>query len=232
MHNLSRQTDERFPLPVSEKSILTRAVRRFPKCLRNVLTWFVTEPREAPGSMCFGSYSPVTLEPLRYDQGGDYTRLDYAMQTWKDHGHWFDGVGFRVSCPWTVLVIQHCVTPTGNVTKRVKDVIKRVHGYWEFTRNGTDIQGILSWPQRLQSRGGVIAGHPVFLCGEGPCGVTGRAVPGCGGDPLVTDQDALSVLLYKMATTPAVDVLARPRRDAKSGGRRSENQQLGLFDDL
>src|ERR1039457_3627609 len=90
MHNLSRQTDERFPLPVSEKAILKRAVRRFPKCLRNVPNWFVTEPREVPGSAYFGSYSPVTLERLRFDQSGDYSRLDYAMQTWKDHGHWID----------------------------------------------------------------------------------------------------------------------------------------------
>src|ERR1035438_10481923 len=214
MHNLSRQTDARFPLP--EKAILTRAVRRFPKCLRNVPNWFVTVPYEVPGSMNFGSYSPVTLAPLRYDRRGDYSSLEYAMQTWRDHGHWFDGVGFHVTSPWAVLVVQHCVTPTGNITRRVKDVIKRVQGYWELTRNRKDIQGILSWPQRVQSRGGVIAGHPVYLCGEGVCGVTGRMVPGCGGDPLSTDQDALSVMLYKMATTPAVDVLARPRRDTKS----------------
>ena len=202
MHHLIRHTDERFPLPVSEKAILTRAVRRFPKCLRNVPNWFVTEPYELPGSMYFRSYSPVTLEPLRYDQVDDYVSLDVAMQTWKDHGHWFDGVGFHVTSPWVILVVQHCVKPNGSVTRRVKDVIKRLRGYWEFTRNGKDVQAILSWPNRLQSRAGVIAGHPAFLCGEGVCGVTGHVVPGCGGDPLSTDQDAFSVMLYEMATKP------------------------------
>ena len=230
MRTRTRQIDERFPLPVSEKAILTRAVRRFPKCLRNVPNWFVTEPYEVPGSMYFGRYSPVTLQPLRYDQAGDYVPLHIAIQTWKDHGHWFDGVGFHVTSPWVVLVVQNCVTPTGNVTKRAKAVIKRLHGHWEFTRNGKDIQGILSWPQRLQSRSGVVAGHPVFLCGEGVCGVTGRIVPGCGGDPASSDQDAFSVMLYEMATKSAVDVLARPRQDTKGGGG-AKCEQLRLFDE-
>jgi hypothetical protein len=207
-------------------------MRRIPECLRTIPIWFLSEPYEEPGSAYFNRYSATTLAPLRYNQAGDYTSLDSAVQIWKDHEHWFDGIAFRVSCPWAVLVIQHCVTPQGHLTKKIRDVANRVRGYWELTRNGKDVQAFLLHPQPLQSRGGVVAGHPVFLCGEGVCGVTGRAIPGCGGNPLSTDQDAFSDILREMATAPKLDVLAHPSA-ISTGASQGEvaSRQLGLFDE-
>jgi hypothetical protein len=183
--------------------------------------------------MCFGRISAVTLGPLHCDKPEEFTDLKYAISTWHDHSHWLDGAGFRVTCPWIVMVIERCMTPGGNVNKRIGGVIKRLGGYWEVTRNGTDIQGVLSWPQRLESKAGVVAGHAVYLCGEGVTGMTGRKVPVCDGDPLSTDQDAFSVMLSEMGTKPPVDVRARPMpntRNTTSDGRRPTVKQLSLFE--
>jgi|SRR5665213_13074 len=180
------------------------AIRRIPKCLRYASIWFVTEPRGDPGSMSFVPYSAVTLAPLRYDRPEDYIILDWAVEAFETHLHWLDGCGFRVRNVWKVLVIQNCLTPAGNVTGGVREVIRRLGGFWESTRDGKSIQGILWSPQRQDSRGGVIAGHPAYLCSEGVCGVTGNGVPGFMGDPMQTYQDVFSAVIREMATAPRV----------------------------
>jgi hypothetical protein len=174
-----------------------------PKCLRRLPIWFVTERRGDPGSIGFNRYSAVTLSTLEYDRASDYACLDDAIQAWQDHRHWLDGVAFRVTNPWVVLVIQNCLTSGGNLLKRVRNIIKHVGGYWEVTKNGQDIQGIFWCPQKQASRAGFIAGHPAFLCGEGVCAVSGSGLKGLTSDPLQTDIDALGVVLGDMVVPKA-----------------------------
>lgn len=189
-----------------------RLLRRIPKCLRHNSRWFVTEPRGDPDSVPHALYSAVTLEPLRYGNDRDYTILEWAIQAWEDHEHWFDGVACRVNHPVTVLYVQDCMTPRGHVTKEVREVIRRIGGYWERTRSGPDIQGILHLQERQErqeSRGGIIAGHRVYLCSEGICKVTGDGVPGFMGDPMQTNQEAFSAIIREMTTKAAVEPAAR-----------------------
>jgi len=204
-------------------------LRRIPKCLRHLPIWFLTEARGERGSMNFSQYSAVTLAPVRHRGPGDFTDLDTAIEVWQDHGHWFDGCGFRVTSPWVVLVIRGCVTATGNVSSRIRDAAKHVGGFWEVTRNGKDVQAVLAWSETLESRSSVFAGYPVYLCAEGVCGVTGRAVRGCGGNPMSTNTEAFSLVLHEMATALSVGVLDRPVNNVNRDGRRP--RQMKLFDE-
>jgi hypothetical protein len=165
------------------------------------------------------------MSPLEYGRASDYTVLDDAVLAWQDHRAWSDGVAFQVKAPWMVLIIMNCLTPGGSLKRQIRDVIGHIGGYWEFTRNRADIQGTLCFPQQQDLQGGVIAGHRAFLCWEGVCGVTGRGIPGSMGDPMETDQDALSAVLHQMVNTPSVGVA---KSNARSSGSRP--QQLKLFD--
>jgi hypothetical protein len=210
-----------------------RLLRRIPKSVRYTSNWLVTEPRGDPGSMYFNRYSAVTLGPLHYEKQEDYTTLDQAAQAVEDHSHWFDGVALRVRGPWAVLVIQNCLTPAGNVTKGVRQVIKRIGGYWEVTRDGQAIQGILHLSHRQESRGGMIAGYPAFLCREGVCGVTGNGVPGLMGDPMATDQEGFAAVLHEMVTTPSSGGPGKPNEPTTGveGKPPRGEQQMKLFDE-
>src|ERR1051326_6690383 len=153
-------------------------VTRIPETLAIQQRWFVTEPGDGEESALLRLYSPFTLSPLQ--NPSDYSDLAYALETWENHEHWFDGVAFRVTAPWLMLTIGQSVTPAGRVTRSARDIAKNLCGYWEISRNGHDLQGILWSPQGATNQAGIFAGHAVHVCGDGICSVTLQPIPGCG----------------------------------------------------
>lgn len=205
---------------------------RLPESLANLPRWLVTEPCGDGDTVMSRPYSPVTLSPLRHNHPGDYSNLAYAVESWASHSHWFDGIAFRMGTPWLVVIIQHAVTPAGHVTKAARDVAKQLGGCWEFARNDEDVQAILWSSQAVTYQVGLFAGHAVHVCGNGICPVTLRPVPGCGGDPLATNQEALRLVLAEIALTPAMGFMATPAGTNSAHHNRQRGgtgEQLDLF---
>lgn len=178
-------------------------MKKIPQSLRQQKAWYVREHLSAPirsGRLpSYSRYSPVTLSRLRPDRTEDYSDFSMALEAMESHPHWFAGVGIRVRSPWIAIILQHCVQPSGTVDRPIRDLIKKMGGYWERSTYSRDvIQGVLWTPMRVSSCFGRSVGCGVYVCDDGMCELTGEHVPGRAGDPLATDQTQLAKFLSEI----------------------------------
>src|SRR5258705_266383 len=57
--------------------------------------------------------SPTTLSPLRPYVPEDYTDYTTALETVRDHPHWFGGFGIRVLPPLVAVILRYCCQGSG-----------------------------------------------------------------------------------------------------------------------